>query len=219
MSKAVGTSEQTLQYEEGMKPEEDLHFLIIPFPLLGNRYEEKKSTIFSSKYPPWYTRNWLHQCKGKHWLISWVCSRPLAGFTQQNKLFRLRSPWGPCIKITQLYSQSLSLSDTFVVASASSSEETIFSFASQLENKRCIRGYRGDGQLKDSKQEQWNNVTMKTWGTPRKTCRMNFFGIFSLSMGRLPQGKKKKEGERENLYFIYYLDKQHYAASILCSVL
>lgn len=31
--------------------------------------------------------------------------------------------------------------------------------------------------------------------------------------------KKKKEGTKENLYFIYYLNKQFYAASILCSVL
>lgn len=55
---------------------------------------------------------------------------------------------------------------------------------------------------------------------PGKHVDWLFFGVLSLSMGRLPQRKKKKkEGRRESLYFIYYLNKQFYTASILCSVL
>lgn len=52
MTKTVGTSEQTLQYEESMKPEGDLHFLIVPFPLLGNRGEEKKVLYFPPNILP-----------------------------------------------------------------------------------------------------------------------------------------------------------------------
>lgn len=72
-----------------------------------------------------------------------------------------------------IHSVCLSHPDTFVVASASSSEETIFSFSFQLESKRCIWGYRGDGQSKDEK-KQWSNVNTKAWGIPTKTCRLTF---------------------------------------------
>lgn len=75
--------------------------------IAGQQLWGEKSTIFSSKYPPWNVRNYQHQRKRKQWLISWFCSCPLASFPQQNKPFRSHSPWGPCIKITQLYSQSL----------------------------------------------------------------------------------------------------------------
>lgn len=46
MTKAIGISEQTLWYEDSMKPEGDLHFFIILFPLLGNSCEKKKVLYF-----------------------------------------------------------------------------------------------------------------------------------------------------------------------------
>lgn len=61
---------------------------------------------------------------------------------------------------------------------------------------------------------------MKAWGIPWKTCGLIFFGILSFVYGQIAtKEKKKKEGAKENLYFIYYLNKQFYAASILFSVL
>lgn len=53
-----------------------------------------------------------------------------------------------------------------------------------------------------------------------KACRLIFFGTLSFVYGQIAtKWKKKKGGAEENLYFIYYLNKQFYVASILCSVL
>lgn len=51
-----------------------------------------------------------------------------------------------------------------------------------------------------------------------------FFDILNSSMDnchkrKTKKKKKGKRGGRENLHFIYYLNKQFYAASILCSAL
>ena len=109
----------------------------------------------------------------------------------------------------------MSLPDTFVVASASSSEDTIFSFSSQLENKLCVRGYRGYGQLRTKGNNNEVMLPPRHEEYPGKHVGWLFFGILSLSMGRLPQREKTEgEGGRKNLYFIYYLNKQFCAASI-----
>lgn len=52
MTKTVGISEQTLWYENSKKLEGDLHFFIIPFPLLGNSCEEKKVLYFPQNILP-----------------------------------------------------------------------------------------------------------------------------------------------------------------------
>lgn len=57
-------------------------------------------------------------------------------------------------------------------------------------------------------------------GNTLKNMQAEFSLVYLvLSVGRLPQREKKKEGAKENLYFIYYLNKQFYAYSILYSVL